>query len=106
MDQQSPKCPIHGVYLTPIPTKCGVRWNCHCQDCTVVWWGSRNATPADYETRKARGRAHTAMSEAMEHRNLGEAELYRAMKLDLNVDHIGLCDLETCEKIIEWARTL
>lgn len=106
MDQQSPKCPVHGTYLEPTNTQYGMRWDCPIHGCTVVWWQNENTTPADLETRRARSNAHTAFAEAMHRIGTSKANMYRALKKNLDVDHIGLCDVQMCVEIIEWARNL
>jgi len=34
------------------------------------------------------------------------ADLYRKMKAELGIEHIGLCDIEQCRRVIEWAKGL
>ncbi|MDD4890920.1 MAG: zinc-finger-containing protein [Phycisphaerae bacterium] len=107
MQDQNPTCPIHeGIYLQQRPTKCGPVWRCPITGCTVRWWGAKDTTPCDYQTAQARKAAHAVIDPIWQRYHMSRASLYRRMKRDLGVEHIGLCDIATCEKIIEWAKKL
>ena len=102
-------CPEHNIGLISKATRYGRRYYCPVDGCTVVWWGGRNTTPADEATRNARQAAHLIF-DALWHGNDNKERqrLYRklASYLDRNVaeTHIGLFDVATCEKVLEFAK--
>jgi hypothetical protein len=99
-------CPVHKVALTRDRSYTHTPWSCPVQGCTVAWWSNPNTIPADYETRQARIKAHAAIDPIWRNRRMSRYTLYRKMKKELGVEHIGLCDTQTCERIIEWTNTL
>ena len=101
-----PKCPIHNVFLEEHCSKWGTTWRCVIHGCTVRWWGSENTTPCDYETAKARNAAHDVVDAIWHRGRMKRADLYRKMKAELGIEHIGLCDIEQCRRVIEWAKGL
>jgi hypothetical protein len=101
-----PKCPVHpDFWLTQHPTTYGrgIVWTCPITGCTVRWWGGKNTTPADYATRKARMRAHAAIDPIWKSGGIKRAALYRRLRADLGIEHIGLCNAQECNRVIEWA---
>ncbi len=103
------ECPEHNVSLDKAQTKHGYRHNCPVKGCTVVWWGKRNTptTPANLETRQARMTAHAILDPLWKQRRIKRGKLYTLLAgyLGLRVKdtHIGLFNIEQCDKVIQFA---
>jgi len=97
-----PKCPIHDKwYLQQRPSKFGYAWRCPISGCTVAWYGKPNTSPADHATRQARMMVWRELVQTQE-RN-AEISL-QSIQGQFGIEYIGMCDMETCEKIVEWLR--
>lgn len=98
-------CPKHGVPLERSSTRYGARYDCMCEGCTVMCWAGRTSTPADLPTRKARIEAHAVFDKLWTH-NRGRRDLYanlaKSMGLSKSKCHIGMFDVEQCQKVIEF----
>ena len=98
-------CPVHGTELHSLPTKYGLRWSCSVPDCNVIWWGNKDTTPADYETRQARKGAHATFDrlwqgpDAVMSRGEAYEWLQRTFELSPENAHIGLFTKAQCEDL-------
>jgi len=97
-------CPVHQEQMLYTMTRYGPRFDCPRDDCTVVWWYRDHTTPADKPTRERRRAAHAAIDPLWMEKHIRRSHIY-AILVDLfNCQHIGESDIETCDKVIAWAR--
>lgn len=100
-------CPIHNTKLKVTQTRYGPRFDCPEKDCTVVLWGNdETATPADFETRQARRKAHAAFDPLWRKKKIKRQRAYKKLAHYLNLPiektHIGAFSKQQCEKVIEF----
>lgn len=73
----------------------------------MVAWGGSTSTPADKRTREKRIEAHDAFDRTWKSGARKRTDAYKAlaafMGLAPNNCHIGMFDIEQCEKVIEFA---
>jgi len=78
--------------------------------CTIACWSGKTSTPADYETRQERIKAHDLFDIIWKSGKLKRTTAYRmlAMYLDTKSEdtHIGMFDKETAIKTQEYAKDL
>lgn len=106
-------CPIHERVLRWSHTRYGRRYACPVAGCTVVCWEGSTSTPADLETREARKALHLLFDKEWkeahglfdapncsrrERRNNAYRWLSKEMGLPGVCAHIGMFDLEQCER--------
>ena len=100
------KCPEHKVSLDKYQTKYGYRHSCPVKDCTVVWWGAENTTPAGLKLRNKRMAAHAELDPLWKKRKVKRGKLYKMlaeyMGLDQKDTHIGLFNIGQCDKVIQF----
>lgn len=118
MSRSAPKiCPYHNKLMVRTEFKDGPRWDCPVPGCTVVCWSGQTSTPANFETRQARRRAHTAFDglwkghwsgpaktrskvTAVMSRKDAFAWLVAAMDVEQKYAHIGMANEAQCNAII------
>lgn len=105
------KCTIHSSReLVPTETQYGVRYSCPVGGCTVVLWAGSTSTPADYETRQVRIRAHDAFDRLWKSGSLTRYACYRQLakylKLSREQVHIGMFDIKQCEAVIQFSEAI
>ena len=99
-------CPKHGVSLYVCMTRYGKRFSCPEPGCTVVCWGGSTSTPADQETRDKRHEAHQLFDPMWQGPNtlMSRKEAYKwlrdVMMMGQKDCHIGMFNIEQCEKVI------
>lgn len=111
MDEKSKlQCPEHDIKLRPQKTKWGVRYCCPAVGCSVVCWDNTTSTPADYETRQARHRAHAALDLLWKIGGISKGKLYKRisefMGLSRKNTHIGYFDIRQCERVIAFCEKI
>ena len=104
------KCPKHQVSMEYTKTKYGKRYFCPIAECTVACWEGSTSTPADDKTRAKRNQAHAVFDPLHKSKKYKRGTLYKMLAGFLGIEqekaHIGMFDHETCEKVIEWTKTL
>jgi hypothetical protein len=103
-------CPAHATTLVGASTQYGRRYSCPHPSCTVVQWAGSTSTPADAATRAARIKAHDAFDSLWHPERPGSrSKAYAAMAVALELPppkcHIGMFDIEQCERVIEFAES-
>ena len=105
------KCSRHSAReLLPQKTQYGVRYYCPVPDCTVICWDGSTSTPADFQTRQARIKAHDAFDNIWKSGQLSQKKAYSKLANFLGVPikktHIGYFDYEQCLIVIEFAKKI
>jgi len=101
-------CPVHRGRLIGSKTKYGLRYACPEPDCSVVCWSGSTSTAADLPTREARQRAHAQFDFLWQSgrykRNVVYQLLSEYMQLSRKQTHIGMFDIEQCQRVLEFCQ--
>ena len=102
------KCPTHDIEMIRRQTKYGPLHVCLDEECSMMKWGDGpDTTPADAETREIRHLAHQIFDKLWIDGHMTRTEAYMELSSHLRrlpaLNHIGLFDVATCEKVIEFA---
>ena len=103
-------CPEHKKALVPQETKYDTRYACPYPTCTVVCWDGPTSTPADYETRQARMKAHNSFDKLWRSGMFTRRNAYKKLAdflgRKVKNTHIGQLDRETALKVQDFARSI
>lgn len=102
-------CPIHNLKMERFSTKYGGRYQCTVEGCTVAGWEGSTSTPADQKTRNARIKAHDVFDflwkgKPRKERSKLYKELSDFMGIHIKYAHIGMFNLEQCEKVFDFVK--
>lgn len=104
------QCPEHKKELIGKKTRYGIRFSCPVHGCSVVCWGGKTSTPANYETRQARRKAHDAFDLLWKSGRYERGELYQLlsdfMGLPKSLTHIGYFDKRQCRVVHKFIEML
>lgn len=103
-------CPEHVADLVRKETQYGGRYSCPVEGCTVVCWDGSTSTPADYETRQARMKAHDSFDRLWKSGMFNRKEAYRELARYLRIKkedaHIGQFDKTTALKVCDFVKNI
>ena len=104
------KCPKHDVKLIGKKTRFGMRWDCPIEKCTVVCWGGRTSTPADYETRVARHETHMVFDPLWQSGMVPKNRLFKRLSQHMGLPqreaHIGMFNRDQCQKVMALCKQI
>jgi len=105
------RCTIHKTEkLFPTKTRFGVRYSCPVKGCTIALWDGSTSTPADYQTRQARVRAHNAFDALWKSGTLTRHNAYTKLaaylKLPKRKVHIGRFNQQQCNQAIDFSKII